>query len=129
MVCSTSFEGGIVVLPDPVWPVVVLALIQLVDAALCRKPATFIAQCLTNVRFPRRHWRWLTPVKVAAAAGLVAGIWIPYLGLVTAVALVLYFVVAVTMHVRARDLGRDLFLNATGMLLVCVAVLVFSFLV
>jgi hypothetical protein len=45
------------------------------------------------------------------------------------VALVLYFVVAVSMHVRARDLGRDLFLNATGMLLVCLATLVFSFLV
>jgi hypothetical protein len=59
----------------------------------------------------------------------VAGIWIPYLGAVTCAALVLYFVVAVTMHVRARDLGRDLFLNATGMLLICLATLVFSFLV
>lgn len=116
-------------LPDPVWPVVVLAAIQLVDAALCLKPAAFIAQCLRNVHFPRRHWRWLSPLKLAAAMGLLAGLWIPYLGLVTAIALVLYFVVAVTMHVRARDLGRDLFLNAVGMLLICVAVLVFSFLV
>ncbi len=28
----------------------------------------------------------------------------------------LYFVVAITMHVRARDFGRNLFANATGML-------------
>ena len=49
--------------------------------------------------------------------------------MVTAAALVLYFVVAVIMHIRARDLGRDLFLNATGMLLICLATLVFSFLV
>lgn len=116
-------------LPDPVWPVVVLAVVQLVDAALCLRPAGFIARCLTNVHFPRRHWRWLSPLKLAAALGLVVGIWLPYLGLVTAVALVAHFVVAVTMHVRARDLGRDLFLNATGMLLLCLAVLTFCFLV
>ena len=72
---------------------------------------------------------WLSPLKFAAALGLLTGIWIPYLGVVTAAALVLYVVVAVVLHVRARDLGRDLFLNATGMLLICLATLVFSFLV
>jgi hypothetical protein len=116
-------------IPDPIWPVVVLAVIQLADGVMCLKPVGFIAQCLENVRFPRRFWRWLSPLKFAAALGLLAGIWIPYLGVVTATALVLYFVVAVSMHVRARDLGRDLFLNATGMLLICLATLVFSFLV
>ena len=79
---------------------------------MCLKPVDFIASCLTNVRFPRRFWVVLSPLKFAAALGLVAGIWIPYLGLVTSVALVLYFVVAVIMHIRARDLGRDLFVNA-----------------
>jgi hypothetical protein len=46
---------------------------------------------------------------------------------VTSVALVLYFVVAVSMHIRARDLGRDLFVNALGMLAICVATLVVCF--
>ena len=116
-------------LPDPIWPVVLLAVIQLADGVMCLKPVDFIARCLTNVRFPRRLWSWLSPLKFAAALGLLAGIWIPYLGAVTAAALVLYFVVAVTMHVRARDLGRDLFLNATGMLILCLATLVFAYLV
>ncbi|HYI56068.1 MAG TPA: DoxX family protein [Microlunatus sp.] len=116
-------------LPEPIWPVVLLAVIQLADGIMCLKPVDFIARCLTNVRFPRRFWGWLSPLKFAAALGLLAGIWIPYLGVVTATALVLYFVVAVSMHVRAHDLGRDLFLNATGMLLICLATLVFSFLV
>lgn len=116
-------------LPDPVWPVVLLAVIQLADGVMCLKPVPFIARCLTNVRFPRRYWTWLSPLKFAAALGLLAGIWIPYLGLVTSVALVLYFVVAIVMHIRARDLGRDLFLNATGMLLICLATLVFAYLV
>lgn len=115
-------------LPEPVWPVVVLAVISLVDGLLCLRPVGFIARCLDNVRFPRRYWRLLGPLKFAAALGLLAGIWIPFLGVVTSIALVLYFVVAVTMHIAARDLGRDLFVNAAGMLAVCVATLVFSFL-
>lgn len=116
-------------LPDPVWPVIVLAAIQLGDAALCVKPVAFVAQCFEDVRFPRRAWWIVPPIKIAAAIGLIAGIWIPYLGLVTSIALVAYFVVAITMHVRARDFGRNLFVNATGMLLLCVAVLVWCFLV
>jgi hypothetical protein len=119
----------VAMLPEPIWPVVVLAVIQLVDGVLCLRPVDFIARCLTNVRFPRRYWRWLSPLKFAAACGLLVGIWIPYVGVVTAAALVLYFVVAVIMHVRAGDLGRDLFLNATGMLLLCLATWVFAFLI
>lgn len=113
--------------PDPVWPVLVLALIQLGDGILCIKPVPFVAKCFEDVKFPRRLW-WLTPpVKFAAAAGLVAGLWIPYLAAVTSVALVAYFVVAISMHIRARDFGRNLFLNATGMLVICVATTVYSF--
>jgi hypothetical protein len=116
-------------LPDPVWPVVVLAIISAVDGALCLKPAVFIAQCFEDVGLPRRYWRLTPLIKFAAAAGLVAGIWIPGLGLLTAVCLVLYFVIAIVMHIRARDFGRNLFLNAIGMLVLCVATLVFCFLV
>lgn len=116
-------------LPDPVWPVVLLAFVSAVDGALCLKPVVFIAQCFEDVGWPRRYWRLMPLIKFAAAVGLVAGIWIPGLGLLTAVCLVLYFVIAVVMHVRARDFGRNLFLNATGMLALCVATLVFCFLV
>jgi hypothetical protein len=115
-------------LPAPVWPVALLALIQVVDGVLCLGPVRFIAQCFEDVHFPREYW-WVTPpLKFAAAAGLLAGIWIPYLGAITCAALVLYFLVAISMHVRARDFGRNLLFNATGMLLLCVATLVFGFL-
>ncbi|WP_327102932.1 DoxX family protein [Nonomuraea glycinis] len=114
-------------LPDPIWPVVVLAIIQAGDAVMCIKPVPFIAQCFKDVRFPRRHWWIMPPLKFAAAAGLILGIWLPYLGAVTCAALVLYFVVAIAMHIAARDFGRNLFLNATVMLLICVAVGVSSF--
>ena len=111
------------------WPVIVLALIQLADGLMCIKPVPFIAKCFEDVKFPRSLW-WITPpIKFAAAVGLIAGIWIPVLGALTTAALVLYFVVAIAMHIRARDFGRNLFVNATGMLAICVAVGVFSFLV
>jgi hypothetical protein len=106
---------------------VVLAVICLVDAVLCIKPARFIAQCLEDVMWPRRYW-WLMPViKFAAAMGLTAGVWVPGLGLVTSAALVLYFIVAIFMHIRARDFGRNLFVNATGMLIISAATLGYCF--
>lgn len=116
-------------LPDPLWPVVVLGIICVADGFLCLKPVPFIAECFDDVGWPRKYWRLMAPVKFAAAAGLLTGIWLPGLGPLTAVCLVLYFVVAISMHIRANDFGRNLFLNATGMLLICVATLVFSFLI
>lgn len=114
-------------LPAPIWPVIVLAVIQFGDALMCIKPMEFIAKCFDDVRWPRRLWWVMPPIKFAAAAGLVAGIWVPYLGAVTSVALVAYFVVAIAMHIRARDFGRNLFLNATAMLVICVATTLYSF--
>jgi hypothetical protein len=116
-------------LPDPVWPVIVLAVVSFGDGLLCLRPVPFIAQCFTDVGFPRRWWWVMSPIKFAAAAGLIAGIWVPYLGAVTTIALVLYFVLAIAAHVRARDFGRNLFVNATGMLVLSVATLVVAFLV
>ena len=115
-------------LPDPVWPVIVLAIVSFGDGLMCLRPMRFIAQCFTDVGFPKRWWWVMSPIKFAAAAGLIAGIWIPYLGIVTTIALVLYFVIAISMHIRARDFGRNLFVNATGMLVLNVATLVISFL-
>lgn len=111
---------------QPWWPLAVLAVIQLGDAAMCVKPVAFVRQCLTDVRFPERFWKLLPPLKVAAAAGLVAGIWVPPLAVLTCAALVCYFVIAVVAHIRAHDLGRNLFLNASAMLVLSVATLVFT---
>lgn len=108
---------------NPWWPLVALAVIQIGDAALCRRPVRFIAECLDDVRFPRRFWRVLAPLKLTAAAGLVVGIWVPSLAVLTAAALVCYFLIAIGIHLRAHDFGRNLFLNASSMLAICAAVL------
>ncbi|MEU3273980.1 DoxX family protein [Saccharomonospora sp. NPDC006951] len=111
---------------DPWWPVAILAFIQAGDAVLCWKPVAFVRDCLRDVGFPPRFWRVLPPLKLAATAGLVVGIWWPPLAVLTCAALVAYFLVAITMHVKARDFRRNLYLNATGMLLLCTATLVFT---
>jgi hypothetical protein len=68
----------------------------------------------------------LPVLKLAAASGLLIGIWFRPLAIVTSAALVLYFLLAFGAHLRARDLGRNLFLNCTGMLLACAATLTFT---
>jgi len=108
---------------DPWWPLAAVATIQIADGILSLKPEPFIADCLEGVRFPRRLWWMLPPIKFSAAAGLVAGIWLEPLAVLTAAALVAYFVVAAVMHVRARDFRRHLYVNCLGMLAVSVATL------
>lgn len=113
--------------PDPVWPVVVLALISIGDGVLCLKPLGFIARCFDDVGWPRRYWWLMSPIKFAAGVGLIAGIWVRGLGVLTSACLTLYFVAAIAMHLRAGDLGRNLFVNAAGMLLLCIATFLYSF--
>jgi DoxX-like family len=114
---------------DPIWPVVILAVIQIADAILCIKPVPFVAACFEAVAWPQQLWWIMPPIKFAAAAGLIAGIFIPYLGAVTCAALIVYFIVAISMHIRARDFGRNLFVNATGMLVICLGVGLFCFII
>ncbi|TCP53526.1 DoxX-like protein [Tamaricihabitans halophyticus] len=110
---------------DPWWPLAALAFVQLGDGVLCIQPVSFIRKCLVDVRFPQRFW-WLLPVlKFAAAAGLVVGIWFTPLAILTSAALTCYFVIALAAHVHARDFGRNLFVNCTGMLLASAATLTF----
>lgn len=113
--------------PDPVWPVIVLAAVSFADGLACIKPMRFIAECFEDVNWPRRLWWIMPPIKFAVTAGLILGMWVPYLGLVIVVALVLYFGVAIGFHIRARDFGRNLFVNAVGMLVISMATIAISF--
>ena len=110
---------------EPWWPLAAVAAIQLVDAGLSWRPVPFVAACLRDVRYPERWWWLLSPTKIAAAMGLTIGIWLEPLALLTSACLVAYFLLAITMHVRARDFGRNLFVNATGMLVICTGLLIF----
>ena len=70
----------------------------------------------------------LAVVKVTAVAGLIAGFWIPGVGLAAMAGLVVYFLTAAGAHLRAGYTGRDFWLNCLGMLAMSVAVVLVSFL-
>ena len=88
---------------DPTWPVITLAVVTALDGVACIGPIPFIRRALDRIDCPMPIRRLLPVVKLVAAAGLVAGLWIPGLGLVTCGALVIYFGIATWMHLRAQD--------------------------
>jgi hypothetical protein len=64
--------------------------------------ADWIVQALTDYRVPRTWWTWLGLAKAAGAVGLVVGLFVPVIGVVAGVGLVLYFVGAAVTVARAR---------------------------
>lgn len=118
-----------ILLPDPVWPIIVMAVIVFADGLLTFRPPTAIAACLDGVGLPRDWWWVLAVVKFLATAGLIIGIWVPGVGLAAVVGLIVYFLTAAAAHVRAGYVGRDLWLNCLGMLTLNVLILIACFLV
>ena len=105
---------------EPIWPVLVLVGFQVLDAVSCAIPTRFITAALDRVDCPQPIRRILPTVKLASAVGLVIGLWVPAIGLLTIAALVAYFVAAIVFHVRARDT----LLSTSGAVVMLVAVVV-----
>lgn len=64
--------------------------------------AQWIVQALTDYGVPRLWWTWLGLAKAAGAVGLVVGLFVPVIGVVAGVGLVLYFLGAAVTVARAR---------------------------
>ncbi|MCF8569588.1 DoxX family protein [Gordonia sp. HY002] len=113
--------------PDPIWPVIVLAVVIGSDALMSIRPPRFIRDCYAGVGFPL-EWGWaLVYVKLLATAGLIVGIWHDGVGVAATAGVVAYFVAATIAHLRARFLGSEFWLNCLGMLALSLAVLAWSF--
>lgn len=114
----------------PSWwvPPVLLATVLLVDVALSIRPVRFIRDCLHSVRFPEEWWWALLVVKTLAAAGLIAGIWIPGLAFAANSGVIAYFLCAAAAHIRARATGSAFWINCSGMLALSCLTLALSFL-
>jgi DoxX-like protein len=89
---------------------IAVAVVSLVLAALLvltavrklgRQPA--VVATYTRVGVPEERLGLLAATLLAGAAGLLVGLWWPPLGLAAAGGLVVYFVLAVAAHLRARD--------------------------
>jgi hypothetical protein len=65
--------------------------------------AKWVVEPLADYGVPRSWWPWLGAAKAAGAVGLVIGLFIPVIGVIAGVCLVLYFAGAVITVVRARS--------------------------
>jgi|SRR5215467_2781153 len=57
---------------------------------------------LADYGVPQSWWPWLGAAKAAGAAGIVVGLFVPVIGLIAGIGLVVYFTGAVVTVVRAR---------------------------
>jgi hypothetical protein len=81
----------------------VLGVMQAADAVACAIPVPFVTKALDDVNFPAEN-RWIFPVvKAASAIGLLSVTRLPTLARLTTAMLTLYFALAITFHIRARD--------------------------
>jgi hypothetical protein len=65
--------------------------------------AKWVVEPLTEYGVPRSWWPWLGTAKATGAAGLVVGLFVPVIGVMAGIGLVLYFTGAVITVIRARS--------------------------
>ncbi|MFJ9848998.1 DoxX family protein [Streptomyces sp. NPDC101150] len=65
--------------------------------------AKWVVEPLADYGVPRSWWTLLGSAKAAGAAGLLVGLFVPVVGLLAGVGLVLYFAGAVITVIRARS--------------------------
>ncbi|HEX6443637.1 MAG TPA: DoxX family protein [Streptosporangiales bacterium] len=65
--------------------------------------AKWVVEPLAEYGVPRSWWPWLGTAKAAGALGMLVGLFVPVIGVLAAVGLVLYFIGAVVTVVRARS--------------------------
>ncbi|MGH3860175.1 DoxX family protein [Actinokineospora sp.] len=64
--------------------------------------AKWVVEPLADYGVPRAWWPWLGAAKAAGAAGMMIGLFVPVIGLLAAIGLILYFTGAVITVARAR---------------------------
>jgi len=65
--------------------------------------AAWVVRSLESYGVPSSWWPWLGAAKAAGAAGMLVGLFVPVIGTLAGIGLVLYFVGAVITVLRARS--------------------------
>ncbi|MDV9188519.1 DoxX family protein [Streptomyces sp. SR27] len=68
--------------------------------------AAFVVEPLAQYGVPQSWWNWLGAAKAAGATGLIVGFYVPVVGTLAAIGLILYFAGAVITVLRARAYGH-----------------------
>ncbi|GAA0461587.1 DoxX family protein [Streptomyces stramineus] len=72
------------------------------SAAVSLLGTPWAERSLTDYGVPRSWWTWLGVAKAAGAAGLLAGLVVPFIGVMAGIGLVLYYAGALVTVVRAH---------------------------
>jgi DoxX-like family len=72
-------------------------------AAMDFERPAWLMENMTRVGVRRPALAPLAVLKIAGAIGLLVGIWVAPLGIAAAIGLVLFFIAAISAHVRAHD--------------------------
>ena len=68
--------------------------------------AKWVVEPLADYGVPSSWWPWLGTAKAAGAIGLLIGLFVPVIGVIAGVALILYFLGAVITVLRARSFAH-----------------------
>ncbi|MEV4244116.1 DoxX family protein [Streptosporangium canum] len=71
--------------------------------------AEWVVKPLMDYGVPRSWWTWLGAAKAAGSAGLLVGLFVPIVGVLAGIGLVLYFAGAVVTVLRARSYSTVVF--------------------
>jgi hypothetical protein len=65
--------------------------------------ASWVVEPLAEYGVPRSWWTWLGVAKAAGAIGLIVGLFVPVIGVLATIGVVLYFAGAIVTIIRARS--------------------------
>lgn len=86
-----------------VWLAIVFIVFQAGDGVAAGIPIAYIKDDLDRLNVSPTLQRIIPMIKIAAAAGLLVGLWVPWFGALTCAALVVYFIIALDFHRKASD--------------------------
>jgi hypothetical protein len=85
---------------------ILLAALITFSAALKLTHRPAVVESYRNAGVPETWLNPLAALLLAAAAGLIGGLWWPLAGIAAAAGLVAYFALAVGFHIRANDMAH-----------------------
>ncbi|WP_406313014.1 DoxX family protein [Streptosporangium sp. NBC_01639] len=71
--------------------------------------AEWVVKPLMDYGVPRSWWTWLGAAKAAGSVGLLVGLFVPVIGVLAGICLMLYFAGAVVTVLRARSYSTVVF--------------------
>lgn len=109
------------------WLALILIVVLAADAIACAIPIKYIKDDLDRLGCSVAVQRAIPVVKFLAIAGLIIGLWVPWLGALACIGMIVYFGFAFVYHARANDPVAK-YLPAVGFALLIAATLIWSYL-